>query len=1074
MGSKRQTAKAAAEEHRLSSIIHQTMNHDDFVIVETPNELDPSPDPVQPLTNSSLSKGDAPKEKEVTVTPEDIAAIRSWLSPTEFDSDGSEYRKHLKAHAPGTGDWLVQSEAYQKWHDSTETTTGALWIQGIPGSGKSVVAARLIQRLKEEETAPVVFFFARRIIKSNSNPHNLVQDCLYQLLDHSIPLQVRFNDLRKQRSSSECTPSQELWQAFLFALSTLPRAYVVFDALDELAVEQNDFLPLLSELAQMGPKSTKLIITSRPVPHLVDGLRGPPFGLIRLTKRAVESDIGTYIEQRLVQQEQRPLTEEQQVRIKETICQKAEGLFLYARLMLDQFMEQSATSVDRHLQGLPESLEEMYVNLLHEHATRSGAGLPFQSWLLSWVTHSTRPLRVTELATLVLSTPDQAGLRNDQDAKSMVRTACGPLLEILENETVQIIHHSFTEFLLDSHRPSATESNSNPWFPAFEPTATHRSLTLSIINYLLSGCFNSWEYTRFTESGLRKEHHAVIVRFPFLQYAVQGLIDHVQSCDVDDPELMRELDRLFDLGTDTYKAWLNFWFASMARRIIEDFKPIHVAAHAGLSQYMAHLIAKGEDPNVCNKDCETPVWIAAMNGNADTLDVLLDAQAGFTDLDNTGSAPIHQAADGGYVDVLQRLLDAGADPLSPHGPSTGWRWRKPGKTPVEFACEGGHTEAVTLLLQYIDGATRCRVLPHWAAAKGQEKTLRALLEHPEIRDNLNVKDSDGNTALYLATCSGSAPTVDLLLKNGVDVHARSVGFMFKRSTLEPRGQWTALQVWADAQQSWYGRRKASKDELERVGELLIKAGSDIEARDYKGKTPLFYWSMIEYSGVRTASILLRHGANARALDNDGSTVLHERVPYKEPDETIRLLIDAGADINHARKSDGATPLIAHTRDRSIVEKMFIELGADTNLQDADGNTALHWICSKSVKSLTMLREWVQLADPTVRNNAGQTCLYNLRVDNDGYERVQVFLDQGLDLESRDRRGRTVLLAACEKGQQELMTALLQHGASPTATDFENKTCMPILLLFPILLDSLVDGDRFTHLGTSRAGQKRLR
>ncbi|OJJ03051.1 hypothetical protein ASPVEDRAFT_889539 [Aspergillus versicolor CBS 583.65] len=1002
------------------------MNNDDFVIVENPDGF----------------KGDAQQE-EVAVTPQDVAAIRSWLCPTEFDSDGSDYRKHLNAHAPGTGNWLVQSEAYRKWHDATETTTGGLWVQGIPGSGKSVVAARLVQRLKEEETAPVAFFFARRIIKSNSNPHNLVQDCLYQLLDNSIALQALLNDLRKQKPS-EYTPFQELWRAFLFALSTLPRAYVVFDALDELAVEENGFLPLLLELAQMSPRSIKLIITSRPVSHLVDGLRGPSLGLIRLTKRAVEGDIGTYIDQRLIQQEQRPLTEEQQGRIK--ICQKAEGLFLYARLMLDQLMEQSTTPVKLHLQGLPESLEEMYVNLLHEHAARSGTGLSFQSWLLSWITHSTRPLRVTELATLALSLPDRAGLKTDQDAKLMVRTACGPLLEVLENETIQVIHHSFTEFLLDGRRPTAKESDSNAWFPAFEPTATHRSLTLSIIKYLLSGCFTGWEYNwrKFSGDGFTKEHHAVIVQFPFLQYSVQGLIDHAEGCDVDDPELMQELDRLFDPGADTYNAWLDFWFASMDRRIIHDYKPIHVAAHAGLSRYMAHLVAKGEDPNVLNKSGETPVWVAAMNGNADALGVLLDARASFADFDKEDSAPIHKAAGSGYVDVLQRLLDAGADPLHPQGPGSKWRRRKPGKTPVEFACEGGHTEAARLLLQYIDPGTRSCVLPHWAAVQGQEKTLRALLEYPEIRANVNAKDNNGRTALYLAARSGSAPTVDLLLKHDVDVHARSKGTGIYPGLSEPKGPWTALQAWANPSQSSHWRRKTSKDEFERVGELLIQAGSDIEARDGQGKTPLFYWSMHDYSDVRTAPILLRHGANARALDNDGNSVLHEGTPYRNPVETIRLLIDAGADINHARKLDGATPLIAQAKVCWIDVNVFTEFGADANIQDADGNTALHWICSNWVRSLAMLQEWVQFADPTIRNNAGQTCLYNLRDDNDAYDRVKIFLDNGVDLESRDRRGRTVLLAACEKGKRQLITALMQHGASATATDLENKTCLHIL------------------------------
>ena len=119
-----------------------------------------------------------------TVSPDVIDKIRSWLSPTEFESEGSEYLKHLNAHVPETGDWLFQTEQYNKWHGSGDA--GTLWIKGIPGSGKSVVAANLIQTLAKNEKAPVLFFFSRRILRSNSEPRYLVRDCLYQALGHSI------------------------------------------------------------------------------------------------------------------------------------------------------------------------------------------------------------------------------------------------------------------------------------------------------------------------------------------------------------------------------------------------------------------------------------------------------------------------------------------------------------------------------------------------------------------------------------------------------------------------------------------------------------------------------------------------------------------------------------------------------------------------------------------------------------------------------------------------------------------------------------------------------------------------
>ncbi|KAH8802591.1 hypothetical protein F5884DRAFT_474741 [Xylogone sp. PMI_703] len=135
------------------------------------------------------------KDDPLRVTEEDLEKIRLWLSPTEFESEGSEYHKHLNAHLPGTGDWLLHTEQYMSWHKS-EDTIGALWIQGIPGSGKSVVAANLVRTLKND--VPVLFFFSRRIIESNSKPRFLVRDCLYQFLKYCVALQRRLKGVLKE------------------------------------------------------------------------------------------------------------------------------------------------------------------------------------------------------------------------------------------------------------------------------------------------------------------------------------------------------------------------------------------------------------------------------------------------------------------------------------------------------------------------------------------------------------------------------------------------------------------------------------------------------------------------------------------------------------------------------------------------------------------------------------------------------------------------------------------------------------------------------------------------------------
>jgi superfamily I DNA and RNA helicase len=99
-------------------------------------------------------------EQILPVSPKSIREIRAWLKPTSYDIAGGEYRRHRASHVAGTGAWLISSDTYQTWLQSNDD--GLLWIRGIPGSGKSVMAAQLVDELtKAHPDAPVLFFFFR-------------------------------------------------------------------------------------------------------------------------------------------------------------------------------------------------------------------------------------------------------------------------------------------------------------------------------------------------------------------------------------------------------------------------------------------------------------------------------------------------------------------------------------------------------------------------------------------------------------------------------------------------------------------------------------------------------------------------------------------------------------------------------------------------------------------------------------------------------------------------------------------------------------------------------------------------
>jgi hypothetical protein len=111
------------------------------------------------------------------------------------------------------------------------------------------------------------------------------------------------------------------------------------------------------------------------------------------------------------------------------------------------------------------------------------------------------------------------------------------------------------------------------------------------------------------------------------------------------------------------------------------------------------------------------------------------------------------------------------------------------------------------------------------------------------------------------------------------------------------------------------------------------------------------------------------GANLYWFRTDGTTALH-MCAYKNHPEILRMLLDAGADLN-VQDGDGRTALYmcAIIYNPEIAE-MLLDAEADVNIQDNDGSTALHvsayWNHSRIAKMLIDAG-----ADMNMRNNDGK-------------------------------------------------------------------------------------------------------
>lgn len=172
--------------------------------------------------------------------------------------------------------------------------------------------------------------------------------------------------------------------------------------------------------------------------------------------------------------------------------------------------------------------------------------------------------------------------------------------------------------------------------------------------------------------------------------------------------------------------------------------------------------------------------------------------------------------------------------------------------------------------------------------------------------------------LHMAAAANDRRSITALLSQGADIEARD------------RSGATPLLV-------------ATRRNNVAAALALIAAGADVNAKDVTSDSAYLYAGARGYLQILEAT--LAHGADLGSVNRFGGTAL---IPAAERGhvDTVRRLIAAGVDVYHVNRLGWTALLeavllgdggVAH---QQIVQAL-LEAGADPNLADAEGVTALH-------------------------------------------------------------------------------------------------------------------------------------
>uniref|UniRef100_A0AAX7TBA8 Poly [ADP-ribose] polymerase n=1 Tax=Astatotilapia calliptera TaxID=8154 RepID=A0AAX7TBA8_ASTCA len=407
---------------------------------------------------------------------------------------------------------------------------------------------------------------------------------------------------------------------------------------------------------------------------------------------------------------------------------------------------------------------------------------------------------------------------------------------------------------------------------------------------------------------------------------------------------------------------------------------------------------------------------ACRNGDVSRVKRLVDSvNVNAKDMAGRKSTPLHFAAGFGRKDVVEHLLQTGANV---HARDDG------GLIPLHNACSFGHAEVVSLLLcQGADPNARdnWNYTPlHEAAIKGKIDVCIVLLQHGA---DPNIRNTDGKSALDLADPSAKAVLTGEYKKDELLEAARSGNEEKLMALLTP------LNVNCHASD---GRKStplhlAAGYNRVRIVQLLLQHGADVHAKDKGGLVPLH--NACSYGHYEVTELLLKHGACVNAMDLWQFTPLHEAAS-KNRVEVCSLLLSHGAD-----------PTLLNCHSKSAVDMAPTPELKERLTYEFKGHSLLQAAREADVAKVkkTLALEIISFKHPQTNETA-----LHCAVASPHPKRKQVtelLLRKGANINEKNKDFMTPLHVAAERAHNDILEVLQKHGAKVNAVDTLGQTAL---------------------------------
>jgi adenylylsulfate kinase-like enzyme len=197
-----------------------------------------------------------------------LREVKLWLS--HFDSKvAHESHQEARKSTPGSGRWLLKKKAFLEWFAPERFHAPILWLSGIPGAGKTVLASIVVDHCLKAASNPVVAYFYCKYLKSDRNSFvSVARSLLSQILAQERTLLDYLYEKSAMAHGVHLSSFEEAKELLRVALQNCKSSYIIIDGLDECTAEDrkriaNFALSVAGEQATGDASRTRWFIVSQ-------------------------------------------------------------------------------------------------------------------------------------------------------------------------------------------------------------------------------------------------------------------------------------------------------------------------------------------------------------------------------------------------------------------------------------------------------------------------------------------------------------------------------------------------------------------------------------------------------------------------------------------------------------------------------------------------------------------------------------------------------------------------------------------------------------------------------------------